>query len=245
MTEKASHSLVDAHEATEEGAQGLAAADLASQVGNLLDEALEASGLGQRTLASKIGVTEGRVSQVLNGDGNLRVAAFARYMRAMGYIVHLSATPIEDDKPSLPKARNRKLARRGMIDSDADSAETITPTHSLPYFKRVIEMLRAHPGVSLERLKRLKSWSEPDSPDDLWHWAEIWRDLAHRNRRRLLSTDEQQLLGDARRRVIGEFSSFFQVEPARFGGWIDESLTESLKGRGLNLREDETEPLPK
>ena len=108
MTAKPIPTLIEAEEATETGAQGLAAADLAAQVMRILEQALDASGLDQKALAERLGVTQGRVSQVLNGDGNLRVAAVARYLRALGYETHLSATPVDPGNPTLPRASRRR-----------------------------------------------------------------------------------------------------------------------------------------
>jgi predicted XRE-type DNA-binding protein len=110
MTARPIPSLIDEEEATETGAQGLAAADLAAQVMRILEQALDASDLDQKALAEKLGVTQGRVSQVLNGDGNLRVAAVARYLRALGYQTHISATPVDPGNPGLPRASRRRRA---------------------------------------------------------------------------------------------------------------------------------------
>jgi transcriptional regulator with XRE-family HTH domain len=110
MTAKSVPSLIEQEEATETGAQGLAAADLAAQVMRILEQALDASGIDQKSLAEKLGVTQGRVSQVLNGDGNLRVAAVARYLRALGYETHLSATPVDPSNPALPRTPRRRSA---------------------------------------------------------------------------------------------------------------------------------------
>ena len=110
MTAKPIPTLIEQEEATETGAQGLAAADLAAQVMRILEQALDASGLDQKALAEKLGVTQGRVSQVLNGDGNLRVAAVARYLRALGYETHLSANPIDPGNPALPRVSRRRGA---------------------------------------------------------------------------------------------------------------------------------------
>ncbi|MCX2965610.1 helix-turn-helix domain-containing protein [Gordonia aquimaris] len=106
MTDRNS-SLYDEVAATDVGAQSLAAADLAGQVMRLLEQAVREAGVDQKTLASRLGVTEGRVSQVLNGDGNLRVAAVGRYLRALGYEVTLSAKPVDGDGEDLPKRRSR------------------------------------------------------------------------------------------------------------------------------------------
>ncbi|OBK30141.1 hypothetical protein A5659_03615 [Mycobacterium sp. 1165196.3] len=98
-------SLVEEVEATDAGAQGLAAADLAGQVSRVLHAALAASGMDQKDLAEKLGVTQGRVSQVLNGDGNLRIAAVARYLRALGYEATIAARPVEGGPTELPARR--------------------------------------------------------------------------------------------------------------------------------------------
>ncbi|GJF08919.1 hypothetical protein NGTWS0302_33030 [Mycolicibacterium cyprinidarum] len=107
-------SLIDQEEATNAGAQGLAAADLAGQVMRLLEQALDASGLEQKDLAEKLDVTQGRVSQVLNGDGNMKVAAVARYLRALGYETHISASPVDPGRPDLAREarRRRRTAAR-------------------------------------------------------------------------------------------------------------------------------------
>lgn len=101
MTQSNERSLIAEYEATSEGAQGLAAADLAAQVVDVLRKALDASGMDQKELASKLGVSEGRVSQVLNSDGNLRVAAVARYLRALGYEASITAAPVEPGRSEL------------------------------------------------------------------------------------------------------------------------------------------------
>ncbi|WP_073697193.1 helix-turn-helix transcriptional regulator [Mycobacterium sp. ST-F2] len=111
MTNQDNLTLIDEEQATDAGAQGLAAADLAGQVMRLLHQALEASGLDQKALAEKLGVTQGRVSQVLNGDGNMKVAAVARYLRALGYETRLSATPLTPDRPALPRGTRSRPVR--------------------------------------------------------------------------------------------------------------------------------------
>lgn len=95
-------SIIEQYESTPVGAQGLAAAGSAAQVARLLEQALAASPLDQRALSSELGVSESRVSQVMNGDGNLRIAAIGRYMRALGYKLELSAIPLAEGLPTLP-----------------------------------------------------------------------------------------------------------------------------------------------
>ena len=62
----------------------------------LLARVFRASGMTQRQLAAKAGVSEGRVSQVLGGEENLRLSTVSRYLRAMGYRLNLSATNMLD-----------------------------------------------------------------------------------------------------------------------------------------------------
>lgn len=111
MTDQPDPTLIDEEQATDAGAQGLAAADLAGQVVRLLQQALDASELDQKALAEKLGVTQGRVSQVLNGDGNMKIAAVARYLRALGYETRLTASPVISGLPTLPHESRRRPAR--------------------------------------------------------------------------------------------------------------------------------------
>lgn len=112
MTDKpAVPTLLEEEDATDAGAQGLAAANLAGQVMRLLEQALDASGLEQKDLAEKLGVTQGRVSQVFHGDGNMRIAAVARYLRALGYETRISATPFGSGGQALPRETQRMRTR--------------------------------------------------------------------------------------------------------------------------------------
>ncbi len=54
--------------------------DFATQI----DKALEQSGSSQAELAKTLGVSEGRVSQVLNNPGNLGLNSVVKYARAIG-----------------------------------------------------------------------------------------------------------------------------------------------------------------
>lgn len=108
MTEK-KPSLIEQRRSTPEGRLGLAAAKLAMEASRLLAEAFTArKDIGQKAIAETVGVTEGRVSQVLHGDGNLHIATLARYMAALGYELELTAKPVDQDAcPLKPKARRR------------------------------------------------------------------------------------------------------------------------------------------
>src|SRR5690625_6029099 len=84
----------------------LAAARAEVRVLHLLRPAFERSSLSQKELAEHVGVTEGRVSQVLNSEGNLKIATIARFLRALGYKFELDATPT---KPNIPDRKSTRL----------------------------------------------------------------------------------------------------------------------------------------
>lgn len=76
-----------------------AAAKAAVESVSLINAVVESAGLLQSELAKALGLTEGRVSQVVNGDGNVRVSTLARFLRAAGYELDVTATPIA--KPAI------------------------------------------------------------------------------------------------------------------------------------------------
>jgi len=93
---------------TEEGRLSLAAASLATQVASLLERAKERSGVNGQKLAERLGLSEGRVSQVLNGDGNVRIATLARFLYACGYELDLVARPVRKGLPELDSTSARR-----------------------------------------------------------------------------------------------------------------------------------------
>jgi transcriptional regulator with XRE-family HTH domain len=111
MTEK-KLSLADQRRSTPEGRISMAAARLAISASRMLASAFSArADIDQKALAGLIGVTEGRVSQVLHGDGNVHVATLARYMTALGYEVELTAKSVDASAPPL-KARKPRRSKR-------------------------------------------------------------------------------------------------------------------------------------
>ncbi|HKS98464.1 MAG TPA: helix-turn-helix transcriptional regulator [Rugosimonospora sp.] len=94
------------------GGLGLASANLAVQAMRLLFGAKERSAMSQKDLAARLGVTEGRVSQVFRSDGNIRIATLARFMRAMGYAIQLVAVPADAPTRSLSSPEKRGRPRR-------------------------------------------------------------------------------------------------------------------------------------
>lgn len=87
------------------GARELAASQLTNDALVLLQTALSSTGVTQKQLAEILGIGESRVSQVVNGDGNLKLTTFARYMRALGYSVNLEVHPVSAETPLLSRAR--------------------------------------------------------------------------------------------------------------------------------------------
>jgi len=52
-----------------------------------LTDIMESDGIGRAELAKKLGVSKGRVSQILNNPGNLTLKIVVEYARAIGYKV--------------------------------------------------------------------------------------------------------------------------------------------------------------
>lgn len=106
--------FVEIEESTMEGKREMAAARAEVRVGHLLKKAFRVTGISQKDLAKRLGVTEGRVSQILNSDGNLRVSTAARYLRAMGYLMQIEAEPAEPGAQPLRAARRRNRRAHGL-----------------------------------------------------------------------------------------------------------------------------------
>lgn len=107
---KTSPSLVEQLENDPTAAAELEAARLSTRARQILRQAFESSEMSQKDLAEILNVGESRVSQVLNGDGNMRVTSLARYLRALGYTAVITARPIDPDLPSItiePSNRSR------------------------------------------------------------------------------------------------------------------------------------------
>lgn len=114
MTKK-KPTLVEQRASTQSGGLGLAAARLAVETAQLLKAAFAArKDIDQQALAEVIGVSEGRVSQVLHGDGNVHIATLARYLTALGYEAELTARPLAPEAPVLttPRRRGRGAPQR-------------------------------------------------------------------------------------------------------------------------------------
>ncbi|GAB3278395.1 hypothetical protein GCM10027449_18500 [Sinomonas notoginsengisoli] len=107
--------LIEQRQSSNSGRLGIAAARLAVQAAHLLSSAFAARrDIDQKSLAELIGVSEGRVSQVLHGDGNVHVATLARYLAALGYEIEITAKPVEPSAQPLesPRRSSRGVRRR-------------------------------------------------------------------------------------------------------------------------------------
>ena len=89
-------------------ARELAASQLTNDALVLLQTALTKTGTSQKELADLLGIGESRVSQVLNGDGNIKLTTLARYLKALGYTVSLEAHPVNAGTSQLSRARRSK-----------------------------------------------------------------------------------------------------------------------------------------
>lgn len=63
-----------------------------------IEQTMEATGTTQAALARKLGISEGRVSQVLNNPGNLTLRKIIEYSRALGRKVSL--VTCDDNDPA-------------------------------------------------------------------------------------------------------------------------------------------------
>lgn len=95
------------------GSRELAASQLTNDALVLLQTALTKTGTSQKQLAELLGIGESRVSQVINGDGNIKLTTFARYLRALGYSVSLEVHPANAGTPQLSRARRLRKTPSG------------------------------------------------------------------------------------------------------------------------------------
>lgn len=110
---------------TLQGAVELAAAAATAEVSRILHRISNTSPRKQTQVADLLEVTEGRVSQVLNGDGNVKIAALAKYARAFGYKLSFTLTPAERDIPPLvlDQPRRRRTQTESVSAAYVDAAQ--------------------------------------------------------------------------------------------------------------------------
>ena len=150
MTASRRRSLVEERESTLEGRLSMAAARSAVAAVALINRAVDVSGLTQDALSRDLGVTPGRVSQVVNGDGNLRVSTLARFLRAAGYRLRFVAEPADAGIDPLPEpARSRRPAgERTFRYVAVRTVTTLTDEGVGP--ERVLQVSVSHPKTILE-----------------------------------------------------------------------------------------------
>lgn len=105
-------SMFEIEESSKSGGHTLSAARFAIQIIRLLLTAKKESKLSHREIAARLQITEGRVSQVLNGDGNVHIATLARFMHVMGYDLTLHATPFVEGVRQIEVTSRRERRRR-------------------------------------------------------------------------------------------------------------------------------------
>lgn len=98
----------------------MAAAALSNSVGSLLERVAGESGLTRSEIATRIGVSPGRVTQILDGDGNVRIATLARVLEATGYDLSLTSTIRDTGREiTVPRTSTRRLRRpSGVYEKD-------------------------------------------------------------------------------------------------------------------------------
>jgi len=79
---------------SEEGRRELCVEQTITNVTELLCQRLQASGMKRSQLANEMGVTAGRVTQLLDGEANLTLKTIALALAAFGHIMSVSSSPI-------------------------------------------------------------------------------------------------------------------------------------------------------
>lgn len=126
----------------------LAAARLASMVGALMDQVDQECPDRHKDIADAMGVSPGRVSQVLSGDGNVRIATLARFLDACGFELQLTARPKSGRglPISFPKAPRRRRPKTVAEPSLAAGRASVVEAASKTAFEFVVEQ-----GVAVVR----------------------------------------------------------------------------------------------
>lgn len=106
--------LSELEESTPEGQREMAAARGMLRAVSLMNAVVEQNNISHKALAESLGVTEGRVSQVLGGDGNIRLSTLARYLRAAGYALSIDALPAD----RLVKPIRKRTPKRRRVSGD-------------------------------------------------------------------------------------------------------------------------------
>ncbi|ATG50876.1 hypothetical protein CFK38_04555 [Brachybacterium vulturis] len=126
--------------------QDAAAARAAVRAVGLMNEAHAMSELStRRDLAEAMGVSEGRISQLLNGDGNVRVSTLARLLKASGFDLELALAGV----PDAPRKKPRRSRRQTSAGDD--------PTYLTVRMETAVSEGSEGPGVQRHRTVELSS----------------------------------------------------------------------------------------
>jgi transcriptional regulator with XRE-family HTH domain len=119
-------SLYERFAGTEDGARRLAAARLRHETLRALHRALNASGLSQVELAKRLGVRKSAVSQVLNGNGNVRITTLAEYLYATGHEMTVTVVPAGQPRAEvLARRANVAVARHPYATAEETSRHVV------------------------------------------------------------------------------------------------------------------------
>ncbi|WP_105035158.1 helix-turn-helix domain-containing protein [Cryobacterium aureum] len=136
-----------------------AAAELAMEMSEILIHAFRVrTDIDQKDLAERLGVSEGRVSQVLHGDGNVHVATIAKYLRALGYALQVIPRPVDQESPSLVRNSRRKMVahiyKTTFADGTGVSDHYTSIVGASPVAKEALDRPRLVSSRSLSAVKR-------------------------------------------------------------------------------------------
>lgn len=105
---------------------------LAIRVAELIRVAHEKSGLSHDEIAARLDVSVGRVSQILNGDGNFHIATVGRILAALDVSPQLNAVDHDGHAIEMPKRR-----RSGQVVAVEDERRAARATSSAPVLDSV------------------------------------------------------------------------------------------------------------
>ncbi len=83
---------------TEEGRREVCAELAILSATELIVELMQKQGLKRKDLAERMGVSKSRVTQILNGDTNMKLSTLAYALAAMGEVLEVSSREIDANK---------------------------------------------------------------------------------------------------------------------------------------------------
>jgi len=96
---------------------------LAVRIAELIRLGKLSSGLSQKEIAAALGVGEARVSQILNGDGNLHVTTVARVFAAMGFDAEFKVFDSADNELKIARRAKRRDPRDAEYSHSVESPD--------------------------------------------------------------------------------------------------------------------------